>query len=488
MRLESDRLHNKTGKYGLNFGFENTSLGKLNAYTYDYSIFDSLKYLSQFADNPNNSSHILYTYISQLNQILKAIAGTTSLTSSSFNKGEIKEAVLSNVNKFLFSISGETENEFNDFVTNSGSIGNIIRLKLDLSKFDSTFTESFIIELDFNGNDAENVLFYVKVENLKIGEQYGTFRIGIIDCFDNGVFIFEKAKIPNWTVPIGNIQKDAYVDLSDLPLLVKVGLVTTEQTEYYLHGTFKYSLYTYGAEIYIDVSDEINPETGMLYVIGYFKISLNYDALFEKYVYHTEFFLDKEQLYVRRWYQSWSGSLIYKQTTFDYFKCTSQQFLDDIIFYIFRYALDSQFLYDQVINNSGSDLPTKPLDFIKQFKNNVSNNTFELTINGAIYSIFTISGTISIKYDNVTNKIVQLNAPLKVAGVISIGVDVSLSENQSSISNIKNRFNLYIKTFNENPNTRNLGNRFDHNDNQNIYTISKKDKELQGMLDNANSI
>ena len=238
IRLED---HPEINDIGLNFCYEDSSLGTLKAYTYkEKSIMNSLRILENFGSDPNNSTHVLYEYISQIQSILSFITGTTSL-GASLNKDDVKEAVFANISKFVGIIGFDNDYDFveDNYLNGQTSIPatNTIRLNVNLSKLVPSLDEPFTIVLNFNESDESN-LFTINIENLKINGQYGCFTINMINGYDksNQEVIYNNLTINDFNNLIGDINNDSYIDLQDLPTLVKFGITTTKKSKYHIQG------------------------------------------------------------------------------------------------------------------------------------------------------------------------------------------------------------------------------------------------------------
>lgn len=470
MRLESDRIHGKTGDYGVNLNFVDTELGDVAAYTYKKASIDgAIKYLADFVNDTNNSQHILYHYIAQLAPIFGIVGGTTPLGSSS-TKEDAKRAVLSNLATYSSIIGFPSSEEFNSIIenykndpTSYHSLENTIRLRLDLSKINPSFTEPFDLVIDFNG--TETSFINLRIENLKWDNKYAFFDIGIIDAYDNGTFDYKKAIIEGFTLQLHNkddLNNKGYIDLSDLPLLLEVGINTTKETKYHFSGVFKYLNYDYPLDFYIRVTDTVNPQTGLLNVIGF--ISMGYANYTNHNIFKSYIFIKENIIYFKKvrenWKYSWSEVRFnHISDDIDYFKCTSDQFLNDIIEYLCLTMIESTFLYNQIQGNSSATTSTKPLDFIQSFKNNPNaepgkKGEFTLEISGNLKALVALKGAIRIEYTPSTLTLQGLYITLTVAVVANIAIDLDVKTDTAElIKQYEDNYYSLVQAFETNPNT-----------------------------------
>ena len=430
MRLESDRIHGKTGDYGINLNFIDSEFGDVAAYTYKKASIDgAIQYLSDFVNDTNNSQHVLYHYIAQLAPIFGIISGTTPLGSSS-SKEDAKRAVLSNLSKYSNVVSFPNKEEYDSLLENIKtnpdsfhSLENTIRITLDLTGISESFTEPFDVVIDFNG--TETSLINIRIENLKWGDKYAMLDVGIIDAYDDGVFNFKKAKIDGFTLQLHNkndLQNKPYIDLSDLPILLEVGINTTRNTTYHLKGNFKYSFLigslggNVDLDIFIEISEKINPETGLLYVTCYIMTDQHYNSPgFIKHKYcRTSFFIKENIIYVKRKTYNLSFTNSKKSSNFEYFKITSDNFIKDILYHICITVCHDQALLEFINKNASTELPTKPLDFIQQFNLDKANNKFTLQINGNVFGRIALKGPIEIYFDPIKHEISSLKVNVGV--------------------------------------------------------------------------
>lgn len=497
MRLESDRIHGKTGDYGINLNFIDSEFGDVAAYTYKKASIDgAIQYLSEFVNDTNNSQHVLYHYIAQLAPIFGIISGTTPLGSSS-SKEDAKRAVLSNLSKYSNVVSFPNKEEYDSLLENIKtnpdsfhSLENTIRITLDLTGISESFTEPFDVVIDFNG--TETSLINLRIENLKWGDKYAMLDVGIIDAYDDGVFNFKKAMLNGFTLQLHNkddLQNKPYIDLSDLPILLEVGINTTKNTTYHLNGDFNYS-FPFGRlggkvdlDVFIEISDKINPETGLLYVTCYIMADQNFDGITaEKKYCRTSFFIKENVIYIKR--KSYNLGVFGKKksSNFEYFKISSDNFLKDILYHICITICHDQVLFDFINKNASTELPTKPLDFIQQFNLDKTSNKFTLQINGNVLGKIALKGPIEIYFDPITHEISSLNVKVGVAldWLFDVKLNAYIVEDNSA--HYLKIYNDFIYEFENSPKTKDLNLIADINDTANIYKEVNLPADAIGVL------
>ena len=495
MRLESDRIHGKTGDYGINLNFIDSEFGDVAAYTYKKASIDgAIQYLSEFVNDTNNSQHVLYHYIAQLAPIFGIISGTTPLGSSS-SKEDAKRAVLSNLSKYSNVVSFPNKEEYDSLLENIKtnpdsfhSLENTIRITLDLTGISESFTEPFDVVIDFNG--TETSLINIRIENLKWDDKYAMLDVGIIDAYDDDVFNFKKAMLDGFTLQLHNkndLQNKPYIDLSDLPILLQIGINTTKNTKYHFSGNFYYNLTltlngNVALDFYIEILDEINPKTGLFYVICYIKATQFSTAIArDKKASTTSIFIKEQTVYIKKRTDTLTVLNKVKSSSFQYFKCLSDQFVEDILYHITITVCSDKKLLDFINKNQSTELPTKPLDFIQSFKNDISSNKFIMQIKGSVLGGISIDGPVEIFYDPVSKEITELNMDVSLfLGIFQVTLNMKMMEDNSEYYN--KIYNNFIYEFENNPKTRNLQALANKDDTNNIYTENNKPSGTTGVL------
>lgn len=508
IRLED---HPDINDIGLNFCYESSALGTLKAYTYkDKSIMSSLQILEEFGSNEENSSHILYEYVTQIQSILRLLVGTTTLAPS-FSKDDAKEAVFSNLNKLVGIISFDdnydlVEDNFQLNGDTSFPASNTIRLKLNLSSIIPSLDEPFTIVLNFNDYTNANSLFTLNIENIKINDQYGNFSISLIDGYDESSksIIGDNLKIDNLTNLIGNINSDPYVDLQDLPILVQFGISTTKTMKYHITGIFELDTLldmgalilgqdllsrSYEVEVFVQIMDDINLNN-LHSVICSIKINdlINNDkpsiltvssykaTSSDILIYKDDIYIKRRVDYMTRKGFSWACSSV----EYKYLKTTSTYFTGDILSWFVLYLLNNQYIYDTIQSNMTSS-STKPLDLITSFQNQKDNNQFYLDLN-----IPVLGGDLYLKYGDLSEGYVlkSLSLSMGLLSIVNINLNVTLDHEigdaqfQSGIDTILNK----IEVFKNSSETMNLNYASSINDSNNIKTYTTSDQSDKTWL------
>ena len=479
IRLED---HPEINDIGLNFCYEDSSLGTLKAYTYkEKSIMNSLRILENFGSDPNNSTNVLYEYVSQIQSILSFITGTTSL-GASLNKDDVKEAVFANISKFVGIIGFDNNYDFVEDNCLNGQTSipatNTIRLNVNLSKLVPSLDEPFTIVLNFNESDESN-LFTINIENLKINDQYGCFTINMINGYDKftSQIISENLKIQNFDSLIGDINNDNYVDLRDLPILVQFGISTTETLKYNINGELNLNLIgnagggfnsdfasrLYNVSVYVEILNETDNKQ-LHEVVCSIKIDDNseFPSIFRFSDFiktSTEILIYKDDVYLKQIEKTYKSRVInykYSSTNFKYAKSTSSLFTSNIISWLILFILNNQTVYN-AIDSTNQDI--KPFDIIQYFENNSSNSSFEI---GA--SLSPLDGKINIFYDRNNNyRLDKVTAEFNIKALgfnaITLSLDSSLDHNVSESTMLDKRNSILNKIylFNNHDATKNLG-------------------------------
>lgn len=523
LRLEEIEGTNNTDEFGINFHYVDSSLGNLNAYTYkEKSIIESLRVLEEFGDNTAYQNNLLYEYVNDIMTILKIITGTSSLSSS---LDEAKEEVSFNINSLLGLIGfdssyDEAGNSFTNDPTNYYPIENTIRLKVDLSKISDNFASPFTIVIDFSDENLEKgSIFSVGIENLKINDCYGTFKLYV----KSGDTDINNLKIQDLSI---NEKGSAtpFVDLTDLPILVKMAIKTCDTRKYYISGTFKLNISTFGGwitslegrnldiHIYLRVSDEKN-ENNVHYVdaLLYFKGSegetveddktSDYDFYEEKtnsfetliYISGTDVYIKqirniKVQKYKKKSilgipYKSKDGSA-YNAVDIDYFKSTSEDLINNLMFYLFVIIFNSHTNYSEVQKYSDlfSGIDSEPLNMLEK----VTHEGDSWIIKAGYNSLF--SATVNLNHDN-EYKLSSISVSAKVImNIFNLELNASNNDfndvsNQINYDNAMGNFNNFINAFNSDSKTANLEYRTGEEETStNIYKAKRVSEGTTSML------
>ena len=521
LRLEQIEGANDTSDFGINFHYVDSSLGNLNAYTYkEKSIMESIKILQEFGDDTANENNILYSYVTSIETILKLLTGTSSLSSST---KEAKEEVSFNINKLSgivslpddYDIAGDN---FTNDSTNYYPIDNTIRLKVDLSSISDSFSSPFTIVVDFSDdNISNNALFSLRVENLKIGDNFGTFKLYVKNPGDN----LSNLKIGNLDI---NEKGSAtpFVDLADLPILVKMAIKTCDTRKYYISGTFNLKVSRLAGtitglegrnldvHIYLRVSDiknenNVNLVDALLYFVGNEGEEITVDEVdktrykettkkFETFIYikGTDVYIKQiRNLSVQKQKKGlfgiWSkdGSA-YNAVDLDYFKSTSDDFVKNIFYYLFVLIFNSHKDYEKVLEYSAQfgDMSAEPLNMLKTMTHSGNSWVIDAAYK-ALVDVF--SATITLNHDE-NYKLTSISLAAKVIlNLFELELNATNNEftvsNQLNYDNAMNNFGAFIDAFNSDPNTANLEYRTGEEETAtNIFKVNRGSEGMTGAL------
>ena len=521
LRLEQIEGANDTSDFGINFHYVDSSLGNLNAYTYkEKSVMESIKILQEFGDDTANENNILYSYVSSIETILKLLTGTSSL---SYSAEEAKEEVSFNINKLAglvslpddYDIAGDN---FTNDSTNYYPVENTIRLKVDLSSISDSFSSSFTIVVDFSDdNISNNALFSLRVENLKIGDNFGTFKLYVKNPGDN----LSNLKISNLDI---NEKGSAtpFVDLSDLPILVKMAIKTCDTRKYYISGTFNLKVSglagtitglegrNLNIHIYLRVSDiknenNVNLVDALLYFVGNEGEEITVDEVdktrykettkkFETFIYikgKDVYIKQIRNLSVQKQKKGFLGiwskdGSAYNAVDLDYFKSTSDDFVKNIFYYLFVLIFNSHKDYEKVLEYSAQfgDMSAKPLNMLKTMTHSGNSWVIDAAYK-ALVDVF--SATITLNHDE-KYKLTSISLAAKVIlNLFEVELNATNNEftvsNQLNYDNAMNNFGTFIDAFNSDPNTANLEYRTGEEETTtNIFKVNRGSEGMTGAL------
>ena len=521
LRLEQIEGANDTSDFGINFHYVDSSLGNLNAYTYkEKSVMESIKILQEFGDDTANENNILYSYVTSIETILKLLTGTSSLSSSA---KEAKEEVSFNINKLSgivslpddYDIAGDN---FTNDSTNYYPIDNTIRLKVDLSSISDSFSSPFTIVVDFSDDNlSNNALFSLRVENLKIGDNFGTFKLYVKNPGDN----LANLKISNLDI---NEKGSAtpFVDLSDLPILVKMAIKTCDTRKYYISGTFNLKVSglagtitglegrNLNIHIYLRVSDiknenNVNLVDALLYFVGNEGEEITVDEVdktrykettkkFETFIYIKEkdvYIKQIRNLSVQKQKKGFLGiwskdGSAYNAVDLDYFKSTSDDFVKNIFYYLFVLIFNSHKDYEKVLEYSAQfgDMSAEPLNMLKTMTHSGNSWVIDAAYK-ALVDVF--SATITLNHDE-KYKLTSISLAAKVIlNLFELELNATNNEftvsNQLNYDNAMNNFGTFIDAFNSDPNTANLEYRTGEEETAtNIFKVNRGSEGMTGAL------
>ena len=521
LRLEQIEGANDTSDFGINFHYVDSSLGNLNAYTYkEKSVMESIKILQEFGDDTANENNILYSYVSSIETILKLLTGTSSL---SYSAEEAKEEVSFNINKLAglvslpddYDIAGDN---FTNDSTNYYPVENTIRLKVDLSSISDSFSSPFTIVVDFSDDNlSNNALFSLRVENLKIGDNFGTFKLYVKNPGDN----LSNLKISNLDI---NEKGSAtpFVDLSDLPILVKMAIKTCDTRKYYISGTFNLKVSglagtitglegrNLNIHIYLRVSDiknenNVNLVDALLYFVGNEGEEITVDEVdktrykettkkFETFIYikgKDVYIKQIRNLSVQKQKKGFLGiwskdGSAYNAVDLDYFKSTSDDFVKNIFYYLFVLIFNSHKDYEKVLEYSAQfgDMSAKPLNMLKTMTHSGNSWVIDAAYK-ALVDVF--SATITLNHDE-KYKLTSISLAAKVIlNLFELELNATNNEftvsNQLNYDNAMNNFGTFIDAFNSDPNTANLEYRTGEEETAtNIFKVNRGSEGMTGAL------
>lgn len=521
LRLEQIEGANDTSDFGINFHYVDSSLGNLNAYTYkEKSVMESIKILQEFGDDTANENNILYSYVSSIETILKLLTGTSSL---SYSAEEAKEEVSFNINKLAglvslpddYDIAGDN---FTNDSTNYYPVENTIRLKVDLSSISDSFSSPFTIVVDFSDDNlSNNALFSLRVENLKIGDNFGTFKLYVKNPSDN----LSNLKISNLDI---NEKGSAtpFVDLSDLPILVKMAIKTCDTRKYYISGTFNLKVSglagtitglegrNLNIHIYLRVSDiknenNVNLVDALLYFVGNEGEEITVDEVdktrykettkkFETFIYikgKDVYIKQIRNLSVQKQKKGFLGiwskdGSAYNAVDLDYFKSTSDDFVKNIFYYLFVLIFNSHKDYEKVLEYSAQfgDMSAKPLNMLKTMTHSGNSWVIDAAYK-ALVDVF--SATITLNHDE-KYKLTSISLAAKVIlNLFELELNATNNEftvsNQLNYDNAMNNFGTFIDAFNSDPNTANLEYRTGEEETAtNIFKVNRGSEGMTGAL------
>lgn len=244
-------------------------------------------------------------------------------------------------------------------ILNYTSIDGILNIANGIKKFETT-DSSISLLLDKSLLNMDNDL------NIIIGLENGNIKsVTLKDLFissSKGDIIltindFDANKINDRLSITEPIEQERYFDFNSLPLLLKLGINTSNDKTYYMKGTFKIDIpkiaefiqkdINYNVTFKIDILDNgkvngyISFETSEYKEknTSYRKINYYIDEFDDAYIQRTTY--GKEGTFLGM------GGTLYKYT--DVFKITQQEMMDNMIYYLLKYTFNiSSTIYDQL--------------------------------------------------------------------------------------------------------------------------------------------
>ena len=244
-------------------------------------------------------------------------------------------------------------------ILNYNSIDGILNIANGIKKFEPTDT-SISLLLDKSLLNMDNDL------NIIIGLENGNIKsITLKDLFissSKGDIIltindFDANKINDRLSITEPIEQERYFDFNSLPLLLKLGINTSNDKTYYMKGTFKIDIPTIAEFIQKDINYNVTFKIDILdngKVNGY--ISFETSEYKEKNTSYRKinYYIDEfDDAYIQRTTYGKEGTFLgiggtlYKYT--DVFKITQQEMMDNMIYYLLKYTFNiSNTIYDQL--------------------------------------------------------------------------------------------------------------------------------------------
>lgn len=245
-------------------------------------------------------------------------------------------------------------------ILNYNSIDGILNIANGIKKFETTDT-SISLLLDKSLLNMDNDL------NIIIGLENGNIKsVTLKDLFissSKGDIIltindFDANKINDRLSITEPIEQERYFDFNSLPLLLKLGINTSNDKTYYMKGTFKIDIPKIAEFIQKDINYNVTFKIDILdngKVNGY--ISFETSEYKEKNTSYRKinYYIDEfDDAYIQRTTYGREGALsIFGGGTLfmytDVFKITQQEMMDNMIYYLLKYTFNiSNTIYDQL--------------------------------------------------------------------------------------------------------------------------------------------
>ena len=244
-------------------------------------------------------------------------------------------------------------------ILNYNSIDGILNIANGIKKFETT-DSSISLLLDkslLNMNNDLNIIIGLENGNIKsvtlkdlfISSSKGDIILTIND--------FDANKINDRLSITEPIEQERYFDFNSLPLLLKLGINTSNDKTYYMKGTFKIDIPKIAEFIQKDINYNVTFKIDILdngKVNGY--ISFETSEYKEKNTSYRKinYYIDEfDDAYIQRTTYGNEGTFLgmggtlYKYT--DVFKITQQEMMDNMIYYLLKYTFNiSNTIYDQL--------------------------------------------------------------------------------------------------------------------------------------------
>lgn len=420
---------------------------KIRAYSEKTSIMTALEELTQVTE-----SNLVYIYVKDYFKVFNYILGKPIEKTNEKNPN----LNMDNVLNLLKSIPEGITYDFNEAYKLDVTID---FSKLNTALFGSDISNLGIISLQINFAPTDtSTLLTATLKDFTYSNCVGDLNISIMDP-------------KTFTTPsdFGFNNSVGKVYLEDLPILMKVGLETTNKKAYKMSGNLKAQ--TTGVvswfmsvdinatvNIYIRVGDTIGADN-LYSVDGLIQIDcdtptkgggLQYTKTYTHLC--TQFLINDKNAYIHQIETSYAS---YKKYTFpsfwwtdyevtsykyDYFKVTQQAMLQDILYYLLAYSLGASDLYDQVMDFIGKGMTLNIFTMFQYFKL-AEAGKFQAKLN-------VISGMdvyADIHYDTASYMLSRIHAYSTfniVIGKVTFDFDVN-NQYISSVNDIKAEMDYY---------------------------------------------
>ena len=245
-------------------------------------------------------------------------------------------------------------------ILNYNSIDGILNIANGIKKFETTDT-SITLLLDkslLNMNNDLNIIIGLengKIKSITLKDLFISSSKGDIVLTIND---FDNNKINDRLSIAEPIEQERYFDFNSLPLLLKLGINTSNDKTYYMKGTFKIDIPTIAEFIQKDINYNVTFKIDILdngKVNGY--ISFETSEYKEKNTSYRKinYYIDEfDDAYIQRItygregaFSIFGGGTLFKYT--DVFKITQQEMMDNMIYYLLKYTFNiSNTIYDQL--------------------------------------------------------------------------------------------------------------------------------------------
>ncbi len=408
----------------------------IQAYTYDTSLVGALKEFSEITE-----SNLVYIYVKDYLPLIKEILGNTEDKEAT----DYKQKVLDFINTSSFDIKIENSEAYVLDFTIAPNSEKPTKMSINFNPSDSTSIVDVIVKDFTYSNCTGNVTF------------------SLLKDFNNDNSTSFKS-----TDDIG------YVDLTTLPLLLKMGIKTTNRKKYEMEGTLKAktsglatlvidvdinptvrvylnvgdsvdenNLFTIDGLIEIDYTSNVNEDKGALSTKGTRKYS---NILTKYYIKDTDAYIKKDKTQYqsdgsrKNIFSSWTWTDYYV-TNEDYYFCHLDQatMVSDMLYYILVFSLEQSSLYSSIENlmSENSVDMSKILDYFKYFKAIENENKFQAKMNFVVLDVYA-----DLYYHNEEDENQYLLSRINAYTNFNIGIaKITLNLDVTNNTTISNTFN-----------------------------------------------